>query len=114
VVERMESKSEAMLNTLTRRKNDWEETFYEHLARNFGFKINAVPFEMLAKSVPLAVILKHRDNLLQLEALLFGQAGMLDKTFEETYPKQLQNEYRFLKQKFGLRTMDGHVWKFLR
>jgi hypothetical protein len=112
--ERLESKADAILQTLSLNRNNWEETFYLHLAKNFGFKVNAVPFELLAKSVPPATLAKHRDSLLQLEALLFGQAGWLEKPLKDTYPRQLQNEYKFLKQKFNLKPLEEHLWKFLR
>ena len=87
---------------------------------SFGFKINAEPFELLAKSLPSSVLAKHKSSLLQIEALLFGQAGMLDEHFEDKYPQQLQNEYVFLKQKFKLTllillvfTKTGKDWKLL-
>jgi len=56
---------------------------------------------------------KHKNNLLQIEALLFGQAGFLEEN-QDPYPKQLQKEYQYLKQKFSLRPIDKHTWKFAR
>jgi hypothetical protein len=112
--ERLEKKSDVILNSLHLNQNNWEETFYQLLARNFGFKTNAEPFELLAKSLPSKIFGKHKNSLLQIEALLFGQAGMLNKHFKEKYPRSLQNEYVFLKQKFKLASIDEHLWKFLR
>lgn len=114
LLERLERKSQSILNSLKLNNNNWEETFYQSLARNFGFKTNAEPFELLAKSLPSIVFGKHKNNLLQLEALLFGQAGMLFEHFSEKYPQQLQNEYAFLKQKFKLHPIEKHLWKYLR
>ena len=95
--------------------NHWEETLYRCLARNFGFSLNALPFESLAKSLPLSVLQKHRDNLPQVEALLFGQAGMLnDENPNDTYYAGLRNEYFFLKSKYRLTPIDNSWWKFLR
>ena len=91
LLERLERKSIAIVNSLTLNNNNWEETFYHSLARNFGFKTNAEPFELLAKSLPSIVLGKHKSSLLQIEALLFGQAGMLFEHFEEKYPQQLRN-----------------------
>ncbi|HVA99160.1 MAG TPA: DUF2851 family protein, partial [Bacteroidia bacterium] len=84
------------------------------LARNFGFKINADAFELLAKSLPNGILAKHKNNLFQIEALLFGQAGMLEKNFSDDYPQQLQKEYLFLKKKFKLKNIEPHLWKMLR
>ncbi|MCX6296885.1 MAG: DUF2851 family protein [Bacteroidetes bacterium] len=114
LLERLERKSGSILNSLEQNNTNWEETFYHQLARNFGFKTNAEPFELLAKSLPSNFLGKHKSSLLQIEALLFGQAGMLAEHFEEKYPQQLQNEYVFLKQKFKLIPIEKHLWKYLR
>lgn len=114
LVERLEKKSAPILEILKQNKNNWEEAFYLALARNFGLKVNSEPFEQLARAVPLSVLAKHKNSLLQTEALLFGTAGFLEKEFKDDYPKQLQKEYRFLKQKFKLRPIDVSLWKFMR
>ena len=114
MIERLEQKSEMITRYLKLNHNDWEETFYQFLARNFGFKINADAFELLAKSLPNGILAKHKNNLFQIEALLFGQAGMLEKNFSDDYPQQLQKEYLFLKKKFKLKNIEPHLWKMLR
>lgn len=114
LLERLERKSQSILNSLKLNNNNWEETFYQNLARNFGFKTNAEPFELLAKSIPSGILAKHKSSRLQIEALLFGQAGMLFEHFSDKYPQQLQNEYAFLKQKFKLQPIEKHLWKYLR
>jgi len=115
LVERLEEKRDQIISLYKHNKNDWDETFYQQLARNFGFKKNAEPFELLAKSLPYKYIAKHRNNLMQVEAMLFGQAGMLnDLISEDEYYLSLKKEYEFLKEKFSLRPMGGHLWKFMR
>ncbi|MCB0519828.1 MAG: DUF2851 family protein [Lewinellaceae bacterium] len=114
LVERLEQKTAAILHTLQANKGNWEETFYQILARNFGLKINAEPFEMLAQSLPQNILAKHRDNLLQLEAFLFGQAGLLGQDFGEAYPNRLQSEFGFLQKKYALTPLNSAAWKFLR
>jgi len=114
LLERLERKSKSVKDSLALNNNNWEETFYQLLARNFGFKTNAEPFELLAKSLPSVVLAKHKTSLLQIEALLFGQAGFLNQDYSDKYVQQLQNEYSFLTKKFKLKSMDKHLWKFLR
>jgi Protein of unknown function (DUF2851) len=122
LVERLEKKIAPITDSLRENKNNWEETFYQHLAHSFGLKLNAQPFEFLARSLPLNLLAKHKDNPLQLEALLFGQAGLLPSLFNSpttepekgVYEKQLLKEYSFLKNKFRLKPIDGHLWKFMR
>lgn len=113
-VERLEQRVEKLQTLLNHNTQDWEETFYQVLARNLGQPANADPFEALARITPLALLRKKRHDLFQLEALLFGQAGFLDAPFQDEYPKSLQKEYTFLKREFNLTPMSGSPWKFLR
>ncbi|HXA01200.1 MAG TPA: DUF2851 family protein, partial [Cytophagaceae bacterium] len=82
---RLQRKSSEVRMLLVRNKYDWEETAYQLLARNFGFKVNAEPFFRLSSGVPLKILGKHKQNLFQLEAMLFGQAGLLDKDYMDEY-----------------------------
>lgn len=124
LVERLERKATPILESLKQNKNNWEETFYQFLGRTFGLKVNSEPFELLTRALPLSILLKHKDSLLQIEALLFGTAGLLEdltpspspKTGEgsNSYKKQLQQEFKFLKSKFKLKPIDASLWKFMR
>ncbi len=114
-IERLQRKIETMETLLESSKGDWSETFYRMLVRSFGFRQNGDPFEMLARSLPLNVLQRHHESLFQLEALLFGQAGLLQENIQfEEYPRSLVNEHHFLSQKYGLKPLQGHLWKFMR
>src|SRR5690606_23579571 len=91
---------------------DYTQTFYALLLRNFGFKTNAQPFEQLASVLPVHLLLKHSDNLLQLEALLLGTSGSLDEHFENDYIRQLQNEFEYLKTKYNIIPLKKEIFKF--
>jgi hypothetical protein len=114
LVERLEQKTWMVAEVLQSTQNHWEEALYRCLARNFGLKVNAEPFEMLARALPLRILSKHRNHLFQLEALVFGQAGLLETSFKEDYPNSLVREYRHLRGKYQLSPLPGHQWKFLR
>jgi hypothetical protein len=114
LVERLEKRSAAVVAALNLNRGDWEETFYQFLAANFGFKTNALPFELLAKSLPQLTLAKHKNNALQIEALIFGQAGFLNGDFTDEYPLRLKKEYGFLQKKYNLMPVDTHLWKFMR
>ncbi len=114
MIERLERKSNEIIACLEKNKNDWEETFYQFLARNFGFKTNSQPFELLAKSLPYKFLIKHKNSLIQIEAMLLGQAGLLQYALSDDYTKILDREYKVFSTKFSLRHIDGHLWKFLR
>ncbi|MDX9769467.1 MAG: DUF2851 family protein [Tenuifilaceae bacterium] len=114
--ERLEQKTEQVNNWVSELNGSWEEAFYISMARSFGLKINALPFELLAKSIPLKILAKIRNNLLSLEALLFGQAGMLQEpdNLNDTYYQSLQKEYEYLRKAHSLTPIPHHLWKFMR
>jgi len=114
LIERLEDKTIKVFEVLKQVDNDWNECFYRLLLSNFGFKINALPFEMLALSLPYKIIAKHRDQIKQIEALLYGQAGFLEDEIDDSYFLQLKNEYNFLRKKYGLKSMNKSIWKFAR
>lgn len=113
-IDRLEEKTKVISEILLDSNNDWDETFYKLLAKNFGFKINSFPFYLLAKNLPLKILLKHANNQIQIEALLFGQAGMLQAHLSDKYFQKLQNEYEFLKNKYSLIASEKAMWKFSR
>ncbi|MFT5750010.1 MAG: hypothetical protein ACI93S_001283 [Ancylomarina sp.] len=115
LLERMERKADEIRKMYLQNSNSWEETFYQILARYFGMKVNADPFEQLARSIPLKILAKQKNSLLQLEAIFFGQAGFLDDVIaDDQYYTSLQTEYRFLKSKFKLKPIEKRRWKFMR
>lgn len=120
LVQRLEKKGAQVLALWEANQKNWEETAYQLLAQNFGFKTNAAPFLRLAQNLPLKILQKHKGNLSQIEALLLGQAGFLEdmeaEILEKSYPKDTLREYRFLAQKYQLNTTQIHTqeWKFLR
>jgi len=117
VIERLQSKMKSILKIFSETGNDWEETFYRLLTRYFGFRVNTEPFEMLATALPLKIIRKHTDNIFQIEALLFGTAGLLEPgLFKEAlideYYRDLLKEYSILAAKYSLQPLHGWIWKF--
>jgi hypothetical protein len=116
MMQRLEKKTGEILAALQRTNNDWEETCYQMLCKNFGFKVNADPFQQLAKALPYRLLLKHADKHHQVEALLFGQAGLLEDQVDDDYSKLLSREYNLLSHKYGLKQdqLNKSQWKFLR
>ncbi|MET4082056.1 hypothetical protein ABIB40_002012 [Pedobacter sp. UYP30] len=114
VIERFEQKAELLSKSLAQLNGNWDEAFYHSLAGNFGFKVNALPFELFAKSLPQQIYAKHKENPLQIEALVFGTAGFLNDIFTEEYPQKLKREFEFLKKKYNLAPLQPGIWKFMR
>ena len=111
-VERLENKTVYLKNLFKENNYDFHQTFYAILLRSFGFKTNALPFELLAKHLPLNIVLKHSDNLFQLECLVLGTAGFLDETFKNSYSTQLSNEFAYLQKKYNLFPLNKKIFKF--
>lgn len=115
MIERLEHKTMEIKQVLQQNQNDWNESFYQFLARSFGFKINALPFQLLAQAIPLKILQKHRNRLFQIEALLFGTAGLLNsQLLGDDYFLHLRQEYSFLYHKYQLKPIEQHLWKFMR
>jgi len=116
LTERLEVKSRIVLGMLDRNKGDWEETCYQLFFKNFGFKVNTDPFFQLATALPYKIVLKHLDQHHQVEALLFGQAGFLEKAKDGDYSTILKREYHLLNAKYKLESkqLNKAQWRFLR
>ena len=112
--ERLQLKAQQILISLQGLKNDWEECFYQYLCKNFGFQLNGMPFEMLARSLPLKIVRKEQGSIGNLDALFYGQAGMLEKDLFDDYPYELKKNYKFLQSKYSLKPIHYSTWKFLR
>lgn len=114
LVERLELRADMMKEWLSKSKNNWEECCYWSIAYSYGMPVNGDSFLRLAQSLPYTLLMRNKHDLLQLEALLFGQAGMLEGPFVDAYPARLQSEYAFLKRKYQLLSLMPHQWRWLR
>ncbi|QKZ12413.1 DUF2851 family protein [Spirosoma sp. KUDC1026] len=116
MLQRLERKAAGVQVIVEQTNGDWEEVAYRLLAINMGFRINAVPMEQLARTVPLKALLKHRDVMAQVEAMLYGTAGLLETDTTDDYVRILQREYRFLAAKYQLsdKEVAAHAWKWGR
>jgi hypothetical protein len=112
---RLERKSADFLPSINELKLDFEEFAFRVFCVHMGFKLNSEPFKILAENLPYSIIRKHKDNLLQIEALLYGQAGFLENP-EGEYAILLAEEYAFLQKKYKLVNggLSRNHWHFLR
>lgn len=113
-MERFEQKATLLNERLKRCQGNWEDAFFITLARNFGFGLNGDAFETWAHRLPFRAVDKHRNDLFQIEAIFFGQAGILEDSDGDGYYLWLKKEYTYLQHKFGLIPMDASLWRFLR
>ena len=113
-MERFEQKATLLNERLKRCQGNWEDAFFITLARNFGFGLNGDAFETWAHQLPFRAVDKHRNDLFQIEAIFFGQAGILEDSDGDGYYLRLKKEYIYLQHKFELIPMNTSLWRFLR
>ena len=113
-MERFEQKATLLNERLKRCQGNWEDAFFITLARNFGFGLNGDAFETWAHRLPFRAVDKHRNDLFQIEAIFFGQAGILEYSDGDGYYLRLKKEYIYLQHKFELIPMNTSLWRFLR
>lgn len=118
VYERLSQKVDDIRDLLVKCNFHFEEVFFKVLARSFGFSINSQAFEALAATLSWSLVLKNRNSRMQLEALLLGQSGLLNKSYSrfpnDNYLKELTAEYQLQQQKFGLVPIQASLWRWLR
>lgn len=113
-VQRIERKLVPIRKDLLETKGDWNEVAFRAMARNFGFRTNSIPFDYWSRITPLKLIEKNKDDILNLEALFFGQAGFLSIPSRDPYHAVLKEKYEKLSSTFGLQCMNVSSWKFAR
>ncbi len=113
-IERLKQKSERINKLLKQATNDWEAVLFQLLAKNFGLKVNGEAFLNLAISIDFKIIRKEQSSIINLEALLFGQAGFLNDRNDGIYYNKLQCEYNYLRSKYNLEPLFNGQFQFFR
>jgi Protein of unknown function (DUF2851) len=101
-LQRTKERSANILEQVRKLGMDWEEAFWRSLARAFGHRVNADAFEAIASTLPVKMMMRHSSSIMQLEALLLGQAGLLRTDNGDEYSKKLFSEYGFMRKKYQL------------
>jgi hypothetical protein len=113
-IERLQYKSEQIIQLVAQSNNHWEALLFQMLSKNFGLKVNGESFFSIATSVDFSVLQKCRGNVFDLEALFFGQAGLLEQEPTDAYFITLQQKYKYLAHKFQLNSNSVIAPKFFR
>lgn len=114
LVERMERRTAEIRSILEKTEMNWEESFYRLLMKSMGFKVNGEPMGLVAESIPLRLLLRHRNRVRELEAMLFGVAGLLNQIYADDYPAELQRTFFHLQKKYQLDQISPHHWRWMR
>jgi hypothetical protein len=113
--DRISQKSMRMEEILHASGKDLNEAFYRALAHGYGIPINTLPFDLLAKKIPMRILLENRYSISDLEAILFGHSGLLFPARDlGPYPSSLWNRYTGIRSSFTEKPVPRHLWRFLR
>lgn len=112
--ERLERKSLPILQLAKETNSDWEAVLFCFLAKNFGLNANGEVFYEIAKSLPFSIVRKESFDAENIEALLFGRAGLLDVEFEDVYAKNLQSQYAYMVRKYSLEDVFVNSVEYFR
>lgn len=122
LAERIEEKADRITRIYESCDKRWNDTLFKLLARSYGFGIQGHAFEEWALLLNMQALGKHRDSIEQVEAIMFGQAGLLNEESIPTYYRNeaiaseyyqtLVREYKFLKSKFNLQEMQHNTWGY--
>ena len=114
LVERLEEKHQRSKIILEKSNYCWNTLYFNLLLKAFGGFTNNLAFELIAQRLPFNILLKHADNIFQLEAILFGMSGLLSDTPKDNYQQQLKTEFEFVRAKHSLNPIESTIWKFMR
>lgn len=111
-IEKLEEKHKSVEEIFELCQHHWLRVLFVSLATGLGFSKNALAMQQLALSIPFSIILKLKRDEFALSALFFGQAGMLESQFSDSYPLRLKSEYQFLRSKHQLQKPEGILWQY--
>lgn len=93
---------------------DQEALFHRLLFSAYGIRNNILPFEQLAVATPIYMLRRERASLAAVEALLYGQSGILNDQLKDSYCRDLIVRYATLRNKYRLQPMNPVSWKQMR
>lgn len=112
--ERLEDKLRRMKELWLELSKNWDETLYQSVLYYLGHGLNGEAMMRLAKRLPLKYLLWHRDQPLQIAALLLGTAGLMHCLPADERRALMEREYLFLSHKYRLQPLEAREWKRAR
>lgn len=111
-----------------RQQNSWNQIIYMGIMEALGYSKNQRPFRKLSKLLPIEVLFlelpdKHKPSVINLQALLFGIAGLLPSQDPKLlikdeeivqYVSQLEQQWETIKSNIGVIPMRKEDWQFFR
>ncbi len=114
LIERLERKTDTLFELLTDQPN-WKMIAGRLIFKSFGTGLNDYLFERMAQQLDFNKLDRLSYAPKSIEALFFGNAGMLDNAWKDDFPVALKKEYDYLKRtQTPSCSIEISEWKFLR
>lgn len=113
-VERLQRKLGDMEELFQRAEQNWQQTLYLMILRTVGDLQNRANYMELGGRVTLHALLRERHSAANIEALLFGGAGLLEGCRDDSYTRQLKAEFEHLRHKYRIEPLDPSCWRINR
>lgn len=111
-ISRIQRKVEDIATLLENHQGDWNQIVFIQLARYLGSSLNNTALQTLAESIDIKILLKSKTDLKIIEAILFGQAGMLESDKIDPYFIELKKEYNYQRRLHGLSPLSSVNFQF--
>ena len=113
--EREKGKTRRICQILKDTSCDWEECLHLILASALGLPVNRLPMELTLSGIPFKLLMERRHNRTEIEAMLFGQSGLLQiPPHKSSYQKRLLQLHSGFESLMTGPGTQPHLWKFLR
>ena len=110
MIDRLERKFNDVMAIYNAVEKNWHETFHVLFFRSMGLGKNKDIYMSLAKSAPYSKLCQERGEVENIEAMLFGVAGLLDPSLYDEYKSKLGKRFEVLRHRHQLRVMTYCEW----
>ena len=115
LIEKLQSRSNDFERQLEETTNHWDALLSRIIFRGFGVPVNTTPFEILSTAVPYQLLLRNKQSLFTLEAILFGQSSLLQTVLpQDIYTENLRKEFMRISPRIEYNRVPPESWKFMR
>lgn len=116
--ERMKNRIKELSSTdgdtsVSKKKSVWEQVLYEYIFEALGFAKNKEQMLKLSANLPLKLISRNYKTLIDIQAMLFGAAGLLfDVRTKDPYIDEIKSKWKVFEGKLKAEKLERSCWNF--
>ncbi len=108
-IEKLDQKKSNLDQLYSEVGRDLNQLIFVYMTRYYGLTGNQDLFEEIAKRIPYKLLCKHKYNMTQIEAILFGTAKLIEGNSD--YALELNREYEYLQSLYDLQPFTKNTIK---